>query len=238
VTVRYRQTLVGISWVVLQPLLMMAIYTVFFSHLAKVPSAGFPYPLFIFCGFLPWHLFANGLADCGNSLVANQHLITKVYFPRLVIPIAAVMPRLVDLACAFLVLVGMMAYFGVSPTWNLSALPLFIVLAAATSIGVGLWLSALNVHYRDVRHLVPFVTQVWFFLSPVAYPTSLVPDRWTHLYGLNPMVAVVEGFRWSVLGRGEVALTTLGISGAVVIFILVSGLYFFRATEKSLADIV
>jgi lipopolysaccharide transport system permease protein len=148
------------------------------------------------------------------------------------------MPRLVDLACAFLVLVGMMAYFGVSPTWNLSALPLFIVLAAATSIGVGLWLSALNVHYRDVRHLVPFVTQVWFFLSPVAYPTSLVPDRWTHLYGLNPMVAVVEGFRWSVLGRGEVALTTLGISGAVVIFILVSGLYFFRATEKSLADIV
>ena len=238
IKVRYKQTALGVVWVVLQPLLMMAIYSVFFDRLAKVPSGGFPYPLFIFSGLLPWQLFASAVADCGNSLVANQNLITKVYFPRLVIPIAAVLPRLVDFVCAFIVLLGMMLYFGVSPTWTLWTLPFFVLLAVTTSVAAGLWLSALNVRFRDVRYLIPFLIQVWFFLTPVAYPTSLVPEGWIRLYGLNPMVAAVECFRWSLLGKGEASAATLGMSTVVLVVVLVSGLYYFRSVEKSLADIV
>lgn len=238
IKVRYKQTALGVMWVVLQPLLMMVIYTVFFGHLAKIPSGGVPYPLFVFSGLLSWQLFANAVTDCGNSLVANQNLITKVYFPRLIIPIAAIVPRLVDFLCAFFVFLGMMVYFGISPSINLWMLPFFVLLTLAATIGVSLWLSALNVRYRDVRHMLPFLIQVWFFLSPVVYPSSLVPEAWKGLYALNPMVAVVEGFRWSILGAGEASTPILGISGGVLLFLLVSGLYYFRRMERTFADVV
>jgi lipopolysaccharide transport system permease protein len=238
IKVRYKQTALGVIWVVLQPLLLMAIFSIFFGHLAKVPSGGFPYPLFIFGGLLPWQLFVNGVADCGISLATNQNLISKVYFPRLVIPIAAFLPRLVDLVCALFIFSGMMLYFGVRPTWALWTLPFFIILGAATSVGAGLWIAALNLRYRDARQLIPVATQAWFFLSPVAYPSSFVPESWRGLYGLNPMVGVVEGFRWSLLGSGEVSNRVLIISVSVTVILLVSGMYYFRRLERTFADLV
>lgn len=238
IIVRYKQTAIGVVWVVLQPLMIMAVCSIFFGLLARVPSDGFPYPLFIFTGLLPWQLFAGALGDCSSSLVTNQNLITKIYFPRLVIPIAAVLPRVVDFVCAFFVLVAMLFYYGVSPTWALWALPGLILLAVVTSFAVGLWLSALNVEYRDVRYVVPFITQLWFFVSPVAYPSSLVPEQWRLLYGLNPMVGVVEGFRWVLLGKTEVPGQWLAASVLVTAVLLVGGLYYFRRMEKTFADLV
>ena len=234
--VRYKQTAIGVVWVVLQPLLIMAVCSIFFGLLARVPSDGFPYPLFIFTGLLPWQLFAGALGDCSSSLVTNQNLITKIYFPRLVIPIAAVLPRVVDFVCALFVLLAMMLYYGISPTWALWTLPLFILLVVTTSFGVGLWLSALNVEYRDVRYVVPFITQFWFFVSPVAYPSSLVPEQWRLLYGLNPVVGVVEGFRWAVLGKSEGPGAWLAVPIAVTLLLLIGGLYYFRRVEKNFAD--
>ena len=238
IKVRYKQTVLGIAWAVLQPFLLMVVFSVFFGRLAKVPSDGFPYPLFTFCGLLPWQLFAHALTESSNSLVANERLITKVYFPRLVIPLSAVLTGLVDFIFAFLVLLGMMIHYGVMATSVLWTLPLFILLAVATALGVGLWLSALNVQYRDVRYTIPLITQCWLFLSPVAYPSSIVPEPWRLLYGVNPMAGVVEGFRWALLGKAQSPRPLLLVSVAVVTLLLMSGLYYFRRMEKTFADVI
>jgi lipopolysaccharide transport system permease protein len=198
VKVRYKQTALGAAWAIIQPLFMMLVFSLFFGRLAKIPSDGIPYPIFTFCALLPWQLFAHALTESSNSLVANERLITKVYFPRLVVPIAAVLGGLVDFAVAFGILLVMMLYYGIVPTWAIVTLPGFILLAVMTALGVGLWLSALNVKYRDVRYTINFLIQFWLFATPVAYPSSLVPEKWRALYGLNPMAGVVEGFRWAL----------------------------------------
>ena len=238
IKVRYKQTVLGIAWAVLQPFLLMVVFSVFFGRLAKVPSDGFPYPLFTFCGLLPWQLFAHALTEASNSLVANERLITKIYFPRLIIPLSAALSGLVDFVFAFFVLLGMMFYYGIVPSAALWALPFFILLAMTTALGVGFWLSALNVEYRDVRYTIPFITQLWLFISPVAYPSSLVPEPWRLVYGLNPMAGVIEGFRWALLGKTEAPGPVLAVSILVVLALLVGGLYYFRRMEKSFADVV
>jgi lipopolysaccharide transport system permease protein len=237
VKVRYKQTALGAAWAVIQPLFMMVVFSLFFGRLAKVPSDGIPYPIFTFCALLPWQLFAHALTESSNSLVANERLITKVYFPRLVVPIAAVLGGLVDFAVAFVILLVMMFYYGVVPTWAIITLPGFILLAIMTALGVGLWLSALNVQYRDVRYTINFLIQFWLFATPVAYPSSIVPERWRALYGLNPMAGVVEGFRWALLGNKPPG-AMLAVSVSVVIVILIGGLYYFRRMEQQFADVV
>lgn len=238
VKVRYKQTALGAAWAILQPLMMMAVFSLFFGYLARLPSDGVPYPIFTLCALLPWQLFAHALTESSNSLVANERLLTKVYFPRLVVPIAAVLGGLVDFAIAFVILLLMMLYYGVVPTWALVTLPGFILLAVITALGVGLWLSALNVQYRDVRHTMGFLIQFWLFATPVAYSSSLVPERWRPLYGLNPMVGVVEGFRWALLGKSEPPGAVLAVSVAVVVLLLIGGLYYFRRMEQEFADVV
>jgi lipopolysaccharide transport system permease protein len=238
VKVRYKQTALGAAWAILQPLMMMAVFSLFFGYLARLPSDGVPYPIFTLCALLPWQLFAHALTESSNSLVANERLLTKVYFPRLVVPIAAVLGGLVDCAIAFVILLLMMLYYGVVPTWAIVTLPGFILLAVITALGVGLWLSALNVQYRDVRHTMGFLIQFWLFATPVAYSSSLVPERWRPLYGLNPMVGVVEGFRWALLGKSEPPGAVLAVSVAVVVLLLIGGLYYFRRMEQEFADVV
>jgi len=238
VKVRYKQTALGAAWAVIQPFFMMVVFSLFFGRLAKVPSDGIPYPVFTFCALLPWQLFANALTESSNSLVGNQNLITKVYFPRLVVPISAVLGGLVDFVIAFVILLGMMLYYGIVPGWAIVTLPGFILLAVMTALGVGLWLSALNVQYRDVRYTIGFLVQLWLFLTPVAYPSSIVPEKWRPLYGLNPMAGVVEGFRWALLGKSQPPGAMLWVSVAVVIVILFGGLYYFRRMEQQFADIV
>ncbi|HEY8164294.1 MAG TPA: ABC transporter permease [Gemmatimonadaceae bacterium] len=238
IKVRYKQTALGAAWAVLQPLFMMVVFSLFFGRLAKVPSDGIPYPLFCLAGLLPWQLFAHALAESSNSLVANERLITKVYFPRLVVPIAAVLGGLVDFAIAFVLLLIMLIYYRVSPSWSLVTLPLFLLLAIATALAVGLWFSALNVKYRDVRYTIAFLVQLWLFATPIAYPSSIVPERWRPLYGLNPMAGVVEGFRWALLGQKAPPLALILVSSAVVALILFGGLYYFRQMEQQFADIV
>jgi lipopolysaccharide transport system permease protein len=217
---------------------MMVVFSLFFGHLAKIPSDGIPYPVFVYCALLPWQLFAHALGESSNSLVANERLITKVYFPRLVIPIAAVCGGLADFAISFVVLLGLMAYYGVVPGVAIVTLPLFVLLAVLTALAMGLWLSALNVQYRDVRHTLGFLTQLWLFATPVAYPSSLVPAPWRSVFGLNPMAGVVEGFRWALLGKGESPGILVGVSAAVVLFVLVGGLYYFTRMEEAFADLV
>ena len=238
VKVRYKQTALGAAWAVIQPFFMMVVFSLFFGRLAKVPSDGIPYPVFTFCALLPWQLFANALTESSNSLVGNQNLITKVYFPRLVVPISAVLGGLVDFVIAFVILLGMMLYYGIVPGWAIVTLPGFILLAVLTALGVGLWLSALNVQYRDVRYTIGFLVQLWLFLTPVAYPSSIVPEKWRPLYGLNPMAGVVEGFRWALLGKSQPPGAMLWVSVAAVIVILFGGLYYFRRMEQQFADIV
>jgi lipopolysaccharide transport system permease protein len=238
IKVRYKQTALGAAWAVLQPLLTMVVFTIFFGKLAKVPSDGIPYPIFSFCALLPWQLFARSLTESSNSLVTNQRLITKVYFPRLVIPLAAVLAGLVDFAIAFLVLVGLMFYYGIFPGLALLALPLFLLLAIVTSLAASLWLSALNVQYRDIKYTLPFLVQFWLFASPVAYSSSLVPAPWRLLYGLNPMVGVIEGFRWSLLGKTEAVWPLVITSAVLVAGLLWGGLVYFRQMEKTFADVV
>lgn len=238
IKVRYKQTALGAAWAVLQPVFTMVIFTIFFGRLAKVPSDGIPYPLFSFCALLPWQLFSRALTESGNSLVANQNLITKVYFPRLIIPLAAVLGGLVDFGISFAVLLGMMVYYGIFPNIAVVMLPLFLLLAVVTALAAGLWLSALNVNYRDVKHTIPFLVQFWLFATPIAYPSSLVPEKWRLLYGLNPMVGVVEGFRWALLGKvGGVGPLVL-VSVIAVAVLLVGGLIYFKNMEKTFADVV
>lgn len=238
IKVRYKQTALGAAWAVIQPVFMMLVFSLFFGRLAKVPSDGIPYPVFTFCALLPWQLFAHALTESSNSLVTNERLITKVYFPRLVVPIAAVLGGLVDFAIAFLILLGMMAYYGIVPGWAIVTLPGFLLLAIMTALGVGLWLSALNVQYRDVRYTINFLIQFWMFATPVAYPSSLVPEKWRPLYGLNPMAGVVEGFRWALLGKAKAPGVLLFVSVIVVVFVLIGGLYYFRRMEQQFADVV
>ena len=238
IKVRYKQTLLGISWAVIQPISMTLVFSVFFGYLARVPSDGLPYPLFTLSALVPWQLFAYALIESSNSLVANEKLVTKVYFPRLIIPLSTVLAGLVDFTCAFFVLLGLMFWYGVVPTSALWTLPVFITLAIITAVGFGLWLAALNVQYRDVRYAIPFLVQFWLFISPVAYPASLVPERWRFFYGLNPMVGVIEGFRWALLGKAEEPGPTLVVSVAVALFLLFGGLYYFRRMEKTFADVV
>ena len=238
IKVRYKQTVLGAAWAVIQPLFMMLVFSLFFGKLAGVPSDGIPYPVFTFCGLLPWQLFSYSLTQASNSLVGSQNLITKVYFPRLVVPISAVLGSVVDFAIAFVLLLGMMFYYGIVPGWQMLALPGLVLLAVLGALGVGLWLSALNVQYRDVRYTIGFLVQFWMFATPVAYPSSIVPEKWRVLYGLNPMVGIVDGFRWALLGKPESPGVALLISVIVVLMLLAGGLYYFRRMEQQFADIV
>jgi lipopolysaccharide transport system permease protein len=238
VKVRYKQTALGAAWAVLQPVLTMVVFSVFFGRLAKMPSDGVPYPVFAFTGLLPWQLFAFALNESSNSLVSSQHLITKVYFPRLVVPIASVLAGLVDFGIAFVVLLGMMLFYGIVPTSAIVMLPLLVLFAVVTALSVGIWLSTLNVKYRDVRYTIPFLTQIWMFATPVAYPSSLVPQPWHTFYGLNPMAGVVEGFRWAMLGKAGHPGRLIWVSVAAVILLFVGGLFYFRRTESTFADVV
>jgi homopolymeric O-antigen transport system permease protein len=236
--VRYRQTLLGASWAVIQPLSTMVIFSVFFGRLARVPSDGVPYPVFSFAGLVPWTFFATALTQASTSLVLHQNLVKKVYFPRLVIPIAVVLVGIVDFAIAFVVLIGMMAFYGLTPTWHVVWTPLLLVLAIITALGAGIWFAALNVRYRDVQYLVPFLAQMWLFMTPVAYPSSLLGEPWRTVYGLNPMVGVVEGFRWALLGTTTAPGPTVAMSVAAALALLVGGVYFFRRVESTFADTV
>ena len=238
IKVRYKQTALGAAWAIIQPLFSMLIFSLFFGRLAKMPSDGIPYPLFSLAALVPWTFFANGLNQSSNSLVASANLLKKVYFPRLVIPIATVLAGVVDFALSFVVLLGLMAFYGIAPTINLLWMPLFLLLALVTSLGVGLWMSALNVKYRDVRYIVPFVIQVWMFSTPIVYPSSLLPASWRTIYGLNPMVGVVEGFRWALLGTNTLPGFMIAVSATAALFILIGGAFYFRHMEKSFADIV
>lgn len=238
IKVRYKQTFLGILWAVLQPAFMTLAFFVFFGRLAKVPSEGIPYPIFAFCGILPWQLFAFALAESSNSLVANERLVTKVYFPRVIIPLASVLAGLVDFFFGFLALLAMMLFWGITPPADAWTLPFFVFLALAAALGVGFWFAALNVQYRDVRYTIPFIIQFWLFLSPVVYPTSLVPEPWRILYGVNPMVGVIEGLRWALLGKGGNLGLELATSILATAFLFLGGLWYFRRVERSFADVI
>jgi lipopolysaccharide transport system permease protein len=238
IKVRYKQTALGATWAIIQPFFTMVVFSLFFGHLARMPSDGIPYPIFSFAALVPWSFFANGLGQSSNSLVGSANLITKVYFPRLTIPLASVLSGVVDFALAFVVLLGMMLFYRIVPTVNVLWLPLFLLLALITSLGVGLWLSALNVEYRDVRYVVPFITQFWLFVTPIAYPSSLLHEPWRTLYGLNPMVGVVEGFRWALLGTKTAPGPIIAVSSTAAAVILITGAFYFRRMEKTFADIV
>jgi lipopolysaccharide transport system permease protein len=236
VKVRYKQTVIGVAWVILQPLMTMGVFTIFFGRLAKLPSQGLPYPVFYFAALVPWAYFAQALSNCTNIVVANQHVITKVYFPRLILPLAAVCSGVVDLAIGFVVMIVLTLSFGIHPPVTVALLPALVILAVLTALGVGLWTSALNALYRDVASIVPFVVQFWMLASPVAYPSSLVPVRWRWLYGLNPMAGVIDGFRWALTGRGDPPGAQMAVSAAVVLVALGGGLLFFQRVEGTVAD--
>src|SRR5437870_305566 len=238
IKVRYKQTALGATWAIIQPFLTMVVFSIFFGSLGKIPSDGIPYPIFAFTALVPWGFFANGLSQSSNSLVGSSHLITKVYFPRLIVPLGSVLSGIVDFLVAFGMLLVMMLYYGLMPSLNVLWLPLFVLLALVTSLGVGLWLSALNVEYRDVRYIVPFITQFWLFATPIAYPSSLLHEPWRTIYGLNPMVGVVEGFRWALLGSNSAPGPIIAVSSGAAILILVTGAFYFRRMEKTFADIV
>lgn len=236
--VRYKQTLLGAAWAILQPFLSMVVFSVFFGGLLRVSSGDIPYPIFSYTALLPWGLFSKALTDAGRSLVINRNVITKVYFPRLIVPLSSVLGGLVDFLIAFLVLIGMMWYFKMSPTIALWTLPLFLLLSLVTALGVGLWLSALNVIYRDVGYVLPFLTQFWFYLTPIVYSSSEVPEKWRILYGLNPMVGVVEGFRWALLPGGNPPGPMVAVSAVIAVVLLISGTVYFRRMERTFADMV
>jgi lipopolysaccharide transport system permease protein len=238
IKVRYKQTVLGAAWAIIQPFFTMVVFSVFFGRLAKMPSDGIPYPIFSYSALVPWTFFAQGLNQSSNSLVGSARLIKKIYFPRLAMPIATVLSGLVDFILAFVVLLAMMLAYGIMPTSNVLWLPLLLLLALVTSLGVGLWLSAMNVQFRDVHYIVPFIVQVWLFVTPIAYPSSLLSEPWRTLYGLNPMVGVVEGFRWALLGTDTAPGLVVAFSSLVALVLLVSGAFYFRRMEKTFADVV
>jgi len=237
IKVRYKQTVLGAAWAIIQPFFAMVVFSLFFGRLAQVPSDGLPYPIFTYTALVPWTFFANGLNQSSNSLVGNANLISKIYFPRLVIPLSSVFSGLLDFAIAMVVLLGMMVFYDIWPTVAIIWLPLFLLLGLVTALGTGLWLSALNVRYRDVRYVVPVLTQLWLFSTPIAYPSSLLSEPWRTLYGLNPMTGVVEGFRWALLGTSPPGLI-LGVSGVVALLLLISGAIYFQRMERTFADVV
>ena len=236
IKVRYRQTVLGAAWAIIQPLFTMVVFAIFFGRLAKMPSDGVPYPLFAYAALVPWTFFANAMNQAANSLVGSANLITKVYFPRLVVPLASVLSGIVDFVFAFAVLLVLVPWYGGTFSFRLLYVPLFFLLAVATALAVALWLSALNVEYRDVRHTVPFLTQFWLFATPVAYPSSLLSEPWRTIYGINPMVGVVEGFRWAILHTGPAPGAILGVSSVTALVILIGGAYYFRRLERTFAD--
>jgi lipopolysaccharide transport system permease protein len=238
VKVRYKQTVLGAAWAIIQPFLTMVVFSLFFGKLAKVPSDGIPYPIFAFAALVPWTFFSTVLNQSSNSLVTSANLIKKVYFPRLIIPISCIFSALVDFVLAFIVLFGMMLYFGIEPTQNIVFLPLLVLLALITALGVGFWLAAINVQYRDVRHAVPFLAQFWMFSTPIVYPSSLLAEPWRTLFALNPMVGVVEGFRWALLGANTAPGLMMSASLVVAFALLASGAFYFRSLEKHFADVV
>jgi lipopolysaccharide transport system permease protein len=239
IKVRYKQTVLGAAWAILQPFMTMVVFSLFFGGLAQIPSDGVPYPIFAYAALVPWTFFASGLSNSSNSLVGSANLIKKVYFPRLTIPIATVLSGAVDFLIAFLVLLAMMLVYGILPTINVIFLPFFVLLAFVTSLGVGLWLSAMNVQFRDVRYTVPFITQFWLFITPIAYPSSLIEDELLRaIYGINPMAGVVEGFRWALLGTDSAPGPVIFVSSVAAVLLFISGLFYFRRMEKTFADVV
>ncbi len=239
VLVRYKQTVVGVAWSVLRPLLTMIIFTIVFGMLAKFPSDGLPYPVLVFTAMLPWQFFANAVTEGSNSLIGNSNLISKVYFPRVIVPAGAMVVSIVDLLISFVLLLALMAWYQVVPDWQILLLPAFLILALIVSLGPILWLSALNVQYRDFRYVVPFLVQLGLFVSPVGFSSSVVPEHWRSIYSLNPMVGVIDGFRWSILG-GQVPFYWPGfiLSFAIAVSVLITGLWYFRRTERSFADVI
>jgi len=238
IKVRYKQTVLGATWAIIQPFFTMVVFSLFFGKLAKIPSDGIPYPIFSYAALVPWAFFANGLNQASNSLVGNSNLIKKVYFPRMAMPIASVLGGIVDFVLAFVMLVGMIFYYGMAPTINVFWLPCFLMLAFITSLGVSLWLSAMYIQFRDVRHIIPFLTQIWLFATPIAYPSSLLSEPWRTIYGINPMVGVVEGFRWALLGTQTAPGPIIIVSSFAALGLLFSGAFFFRRMEKTFADVV
>jgi lipopolysaccharide transport system permease protein len=238
VKVRYKQTIIGAAWAILQPLMTMMIFTVIFGNFAKIPSDGLPYSIFAYTALMPWNYFSQATSRGGISLVGEANLIVKVYFPRLIIPIASVASPLIDFFVSFLVLIVMMGWFGIVPGWNVLYLPIFLLLAVMTGFAVVLWLSPLNVRYRDVGHTVPFLIQFWLYASPVAYPVSLVPEKWRLLYSLNPMAGVIEGFRWTLLGKEAPAFGVIAVSAVMVVVLLLGGIVFFKRMERTFADVI
>ena len=239
IKVRYKQTMLGATWAIIQPVMTMLVFNFIFGSVAKVPTDGIPYPIFSYTALLPWGLFVAALNQASRSLTSNNNMITKVYFPRLVLPIASVLAGLVDFAIAFVILIGLMFYYQVSPAWNvLWALPFFMLLAIITALGVALWLSAINVKYRDVNYALPFLTQFWLFITPVAYSANVISEKWQLVYSLNPMAGVVNGFRWALLGAGNGPDLALWVSAIISLVILVSGLFYFRNMERTFADTI
>jgi lipopolysaccharide transport system permease protein len=239
VLVRYKQTVIGFAWALIRPLLTMIVFVFVFGKLAKLPSEGVPYPILVFAALLPWQFFSNAFTEAGNSLIGNANMISKVYFPRLVVPASAVIVSFVDFLISGIILVGLMLWYGFAPDWKIFALPLFVFIAFAAAMGAGLWIAALNVKYRDFRYIIPFVVQFGLYVSPVGFSSTIVPEQWRLLYSINPMVGVIDGFRWAILG-GNAQLYWPGflLSLFLVILILITGIYYFRKTEKTFADVI
>ncbi len=239
ILVRYKQTAIGIAWALIRPFLTMVVFTVVFGGIAKLPSGGVPYPILVFSAMLPWQFFANALSECSNSLIGNANLLSKVYFPRLIIPVSAVIVSFVDFLVSGMILLGLMAWYAFVPNWRILTLPLFIAIAFAAAMGAGLWLAALNVKYRDFRYVVPFIVQFGLYISPVGFSSSVVPPQWQLLYSLNPMVGVIDGFRWAILG-GTTTLNLLGfgVSLGLVVLLFLSGVWYFRRVERTFADVI
>jgi lipopolysaccharide transport system permease protein len=238
ITVRYKQTAIGVAWSVIQPIMAMVIFSVVFGRLAKLPSGGIPYPVLVFAAMMPWQLFANGLSQSSNSLIGNAQMISKIYFPRLALPASSIVVSLIDFMISFGMLVILLLFYRIPPTPRAFALPLFLLLALGAAMGGGLWMASLNVKYRDFRYIVPFVVQLGVYISPVGFSSSIIPERWRLLYSLNPMVGIIDGFRWAILGRGELYWPGLSLSAVLVVILLGTGLWHFRRTERTFADVI
>ncbi|MBF0123066.1 MAG: ABC transporter permease [Candidatus Omnitrophica bacterium] len=235
ILVRYKQTVFGVLWAIVRPLMTMVVFTIVFGKIAKMPSGGVPYPILVFTAMLPWQFFASSFSESSNSLIGNSNLLTKIYFPRMIMPASSIVVAFVDFLVAFVVLAGLMVYYGFTPGWTVLTLPVFILLAFMTAMGAGLFIAALNVKFRDFKHLVPFVVQFGLYISPVGFSTQIVPEKWQILYSLNPMVGVIDGFRWAILGQ-PLNVAAFFFSMAVAIGLMILGIWFFRMTEKTFAD--
>lgn len=238
ILVRYKQTAIGVSWALIRPFLTMVVFTIVFGKLAGLPSDGAPYPILVFSAMLPWQFFASALSECSNSLIGNANLISKIYFPRLIVPTSAVIVSFVDFLISGMILLGLMAWYNFIPTWKILLLPLFILIAFAAAMGTGLWLASLNVQYRDFRYIVPFIVQFGLYISPVGFSSNVVPDQWRLIYSLNPMVGVIDGFRWAILGNAQLYLPGFVVSVILVGYLCIGGVWYFRKMERTFADVI